>query len=78
MHPLIPFEPKPQAALAGRPILMTAGRNDPICPAPLTERLGAYLSLQGAGIETAWHDGGHEIRQEELAAVQAFIAKLNL
>jgi phospholipase/carboxylesterase len=77
MHPLIPFEPNPQAALAGRPILMTAGRNDPICPAPLTERLGAYLSSQGAGIETAWHDGGHEIRQEELAAVQAFIAKLN-
>lgn len=78
MHPLIPFEPKPQPALAGRRILITAGRNDPICPVPLTERLGAYLSSQGAALETAWHDGGHEIRPDELSSVQAFIAKLNL
>jgi phospholipase/carboxylesterase len=78
MHPLIPFDPRPQPALAGRPILMTAGRSDPICPAPLTERLGEYLASQGAAIETAWHDGGHEIRPEELAAVQAFLTKFNL
>lgn len=78
MHPLIPFAPKPQPALAGRHVLITAGRNDPICPAPLTERLEAYLSSQGAAIEAAWHDGGHEIRPEELAAVQAFAAKLNV
>ena len=78
MHPLIPFAPKPQPALAGRQVLITAGRNDPICPAPLTERLEAYFSLQGAAIEAAWHDGGHDIRPEELAAVQAFVAKLNV
>jgi phospholipase/carboxylesterase len=78
MHPLIPFEPEPQAALAGRSILITAGRNDPICPAPLTERLASYFSAQGAAVDSAWHDGGHEIRPEELAAVQAFIGKLNV
>ena len=78
MHPLIPFAPKPQPSLAGRHVLITAGRNDPICPAPLTERLEAYFSSQGAAIEAAWHDGGHEIRPEELAAVQAFVAKLNV
>lgn len=78
MHPLIPFEPKPQPGLGGKSILLTAGRNDPICPAPLTERLGDYFSVQGAAIETAWHEGGHEIRPEELAAVQTFVSKLNV
>jgi phospholipase/carboxylesterase len=78
MHPLIPFEPSAQPGLAGKAILITAGRNDPICPAPLSERLGSYFSSQGAAIESAWHDGGHEIRPEELAAVQTFVGKLSV
>ena len=32
MHPLIPFEPAIDGDLAGKRILITAGRRDPICP----------------------------------------------
>ncbi|PTX54333.1 phospholipase/carboxylesterase [Litoreibacter ponti] len=71
MHPLIPFSP-PDAPSTAR-ILMTAGRNDPICPAPQTERLDAYFRAQGADIRTVWHEGGHELRQTELVALQDFI-----
>jgi phospholipase/carboxylesterase len=76
MHPLIPFEPAPQAGLAGRKVLITAGRRDPICPAPLTERLGGYFIAQGADVSTFWHEGGHELRQPELQAVQTFLGSL--
>ena len=74
MHPLIPFQPDAQPALAGRKILITAGRRDPICPAPLTTKLETYFGAQGAEISTFWHDGGHEIRQDELQAVGRFLA----
>lgn len=75
MHPLIPFEPRIDAAAAGRQVLITAGRRDPICPAPMTERLRHALS--GAGMEVAahWHEGGHELRQEELTAAREFLAQ---
>jgi phospholipase/carboxylesterase len=75
MHPLIPFEPAPQPALAGKHVLITAGRRDPISPAALTGRLAGYFAAQGAETTTSWHEGGHEIRREELAAAQQLLLK---
>jgi phospholipase/carboxylesterase len=73
MHPLIPFEPGPLPDLGGAEVLITAGRRDPVSPAPLTERLATLLRDAGAAVETAWHGGGHEATAEELAAVAAFL-----
>lgn len=73
LHPLIPFTPTPQPGLAGKPILVTAGRRDGMCPAPQTEALVAWLRSQGAVVELFWHEGGHEIRQEELLAVRDWL-----
>ncbi|SLN43150.1 alpha/beta hydrolase [Roseisalinus antarcticus] len=73
MHPLIPFAPAPQPGLSGRKVLVTAGRQDPICPAASTERLVAWFEAQGAAVTVAWHPGGHEIRQEEVEAISAFL-----
>jgi len=75
MHPLIPFEPKPQPALAGKRVLITAGRRDPICPPAMTEALASWFAAQGAHTDTAWHEGGHEMQQQELAAVREFLAR---
>jgi phospholipase/carboxylesterase len=75
MHPLIPFEPDDAGSLAGTQVLVTAGRHDPICPPDMTENLLATLGQPGAQTEIFWHDGGHEIRQGEIAAAQAFLAK---
>ena len=74
MHPLIPWSPAPQAGLSGRRILITAGKNDPICPAGLTESLADYLSSQGAAVTIHWHAGGHEIAQSEIDAIAQFLA----
>lgn len=73
MHPLIPFAPQPQPALAGKRMLITGGRRDPIGPAPLTEQLSAYFTTQGAASSIHWHDGGHELRQDELTAARSFL-----
>lgn len=74
MHPLIPFEPAAAAGLAGRRVLITAGRQDPIGPAAATKALAGYFERQGADVTTEWHPGGHELRQPEFAAARAFFA----
>ena len=76
MHPLIPFVPEIDGDLAGRRILVTAGRRDPICPPAQTEALAAFLREAGAQVNLLWHDGGHEIRPEEIAAARQFLAPL--
>jgi len=74
LHPLIPFDPKPQPGLDGRRILVTAGKRDPICPAEMTRSFVDYLQRQGAYLSEHWHDGGHELQQTELDAIARFIS----
>jgi phospholipase/carboxylesterase len=74
MHPLIPFTPPPQPGLAGKPILLTAGRRDPIAPASASEFLNTYFLRQDALSQVAWHSGGHEIQASELSAAAEFLA----
>jgi phospholipase/carboxylesterase len=74
LHPLIPWEPEATEGLKDKQILITAGERDPICPLPLTQRLIAYFGNQGSRVETAFHPGGHEIRQGELQAIAQFFA----
>ena len=73
MHPLIPFAPNDASGLAGRKVLITAGRRDPIAPAAETQKLADYFTRQGAEATLHWHEGGHELRQDELAAIQLFL-----
>ena len=74
MHPLIPFEPKVDGSLAGKRILITAGRRDPICPPDLTNRLASYLRAGGGDVTLEWHEGGHEVRPGEIDAAKRFLA----
>lgn len=75
MHPLIPFTPAAQPGLRGKRIIITAGRRDPIVPVHAVELLVAYLKEQGVEVTLFWHEGGHEIRREELLAVRDFLAQ---
>jgi phospholipase/carboxylesterase len=74
MHPLIPFAPKMAGSLAGKRILITAGRHDPICPPDLTERLAGGLRAAQADVTVEWHEGGHEVRPNEIDAARLFLA----
>jgi phospholipase/carboxylesterase len=73
LHPLVPFDPAPQPGLDGRRVLITAGRRDPICPPPATQKLADWYKAQGASVTLFWHEGGHEVRNEELVAVGDYL-----
>jgi phospholipase/carboxylesterase len=75
LHPLIPWQPTPVPTLSGRRVLITAGRRDPICPWPLSQRLIDWFGAQGAEVATEIHDGGHELRQQEVTALQTLLRK---
>ncbi|MBL8594245.1 MAG: alpha/beta hydrolase, partial [Devosia sp.] len=47
---------------------------DPIAPVHSAELLASYFKEQGAELTLFWHEGGHEIRREELLAVRDFLA----
>lgn len=74
MHPLIPFAPEIDGSLKGKQVLITAGRRDPICPPNLTARLDSYLRDSGADVTLVWHEGGHELREQEIDAARALFA----
>ena len=57
-------------------LLACGGESDPIAPAAMTQGLHDYFAGQGADTTLAWHPGGHELRQEELRAVQGFLGGL--
>jgi phospholipase/carboxylesterase len=74
MHPLIPFQPKDNARLEGKRVLITAGERDPIAPAPVTKTLADYFMRQNAEVTLEWHPGGHDIRPNEIEAIRGFLA----
>ncbi|WP_342640279.1 alpha/beta hydrolase [Rhodoligotrophos ferricapiens] len=73
MHPLIPWRPEPNPGLRRLEMLITAGRRDPICPLPVTQAFIDFLKSQGADLQLILHDGGHEVRPEELVAINTFL-----
>lgn len=75
MHPLIPWRPADNAKLAGLRVLITAGRNDPICPPAWTKRLSEYFVAQAKFAALKWSEGGHEIRPSEIEAAARFLAE---
>lgn len=73
-HPMVPIEPEPLPALAGTPIFIGAGRNDPLVPPSETERLAALLQKCGATVTQSWQPGGHQLNQHEVNAARQWLA----
>jgi predicted esterase len=68
LHPMVPFEPEVIPDLTGVPVFVGAGRNDPMAPVPLTERLIELLTAGGATVTTNWQPGGHRLTRDEVTA----------
>jgi predicted esterase len=66
LRPMVPFEPETVPALAGKRILVSASRQDPIVPPRLTDRLVDLLQRGGADVTTAWYPTGHGLSQPEI------------
>lgn len=73
---MIPFTPDFAPDLQRTQVLLGAGARDPIIPRPHTEELVGMLTSFGAKVEMYWHDGGHELGQEDLRAAQSWLADI--
>jgi phospholipase/carboxylesterase len=80
LRPMVPFTPGPAdaaataAPLAGRRVLVAAGRSDPVVPASQSEQLAALLAGAGAEVTLHWSPGGHTLDRSDLAAATAWWA----
>jgi phospholipase/carboxylesterase len=73
LRPMVPFEPGARPNLRGVPVLISAGRNDPIVPTALVERLGVLLKESGASVDVAWQPGGHGLTKGDVEAASKFL-----
>ncbi len=73
-RPMVPFEPEHVPDLSKRRIFISAGRQDPIIPQALTERLAELLREGNAEVTTAWQDTGHGLVQREVDEAAAWFA----
>lgn len=75
LRPMVPFEPASRPQLQGVPVLISAGRGDPIVPPALVDRLGVLLGDGGAAVEKVWQPGGHGLTSGDVEAAQHFLAR---
>ncbi len=75
LAPMLPLTPAQQPDLDGLPVLIGAGRADPIAPPDQAEALAAWLRDRGAQVELRWHEGGHQPGAAVLDHAQRWLAE---
>jgi predicted esterase len=72
LRPMVPFVSDQLPSLAGRRVLVAAGRSDPIVPARQSEILAEMLQHAGAEVTLHWSPGAHGLERGDLAAASAW------
>jgi len=73
LHAMPPFYPEELPDLDGKPILLTAGRNDEMVPGDEAELLGELYRRSGADVSLVWMPGGHELTPTEISIVKEWM-----
>lgn len=72
-HPMVPLRGIQLPNLAGVPVFIGAGTNDPICSPGETEELEKLLSGAGADVTVHWENFGHQLTSSEVNAAAAWL-----
>lgn len=72
-RPMVPLEPSPLPALGGTPVLIAAGKLDPIAPPAESERLAALLKRAGADVQVRWSPAAHGLVEADVEAARAWL-----
>ncbi|WPD19479.1 VOC family protein [Thermaerobacter composti] len=72
----LPLDDPPPGALAGTPVFVAAGRQDPVVPAEQTRSLAQRLEAAGARVTLHWAPTGHELDQGELEAARRWLEEV--
>jgi predicted esterase len=74
-RPMVPFRPLVAPDLKDVPVLLGPGRRDPIVSPEQTSELAKLLEASGARVTLHWHEGGHELGRDDLAAAKQWLAQ---
>jgi len=72
---MAPFIPDSPPDLGNIPVLLAAGRRDPIVSPEHTSKLAEILQAGGARVSIHWHEGGHELGQDDLVAAKNWLSQ---
>ncbi len=76
LRPMVPLIPPVLPDLTAVPLLVCAGRHDPIVPTENVARLAGLLQRCGAQVEESWYSGGHELAGVDAQAVSRWLSEL--
>jgi predicted esterase len=72
-RPMVPLVPETLPQLRGRPVLLGAGRQDPIVSPDETERLRRLLHQAGADVILHWEPAGHGLTLMDIEAARGWL-----
>jgi predicted esterase len=73
---MVPFIPETLPDLSGVSIFLSAGQRDSIIPAANTRQLLSIFESAGASVSMHWHNGGHELGQDDIDAAKPWLERL--
>jgi phospholipase/carboxylesterase len=77
LRAMVPFEPENGSpSLAGKHVLVSAGKMDQMIPRAGTERLVKILGDAGADVQIVWQPVSHGLTQGDVEAAQGFFERL--
>ena len=68
LRPMVPLVPDPLPSLDGVPVLVAAGKQDPIVRPAQSQALADLLGRAGADVTLHWSTAGHGLTREDLEA----------
>jgi phospholipase/carboxylesterase len=74
-HPMVPRRGIELPNLAGIPVFIAAGTNDPLCQPQESVDLEKLLSEAGASVTLHWEDFGHQLTSSEVEAAASWFRK---
>ena len=74
LRPMVPIVPEKLPALDGTPILIAAGKHDPIAPPEESIELANLLTRAGAKVTVRAEDAGHGLTEQTLDDAQRWLA----
>ncbi len=72
---MVPFVPDLIRDFSHLSVFIGAGRLDPIVPSGQVEELGDIFKSGGADVTISWHQGGHELGEDDLHAAKTWLSK---
>lgn len=75
LRAMVPYRPEVLPKIERTPVLIAAGRTDPMAPPDHTEALADLLRRSGAEVTLAWSPSGHTIALDDLSAARAWLER---